>query len=164
MTFGCADEVGEEIAKYAISRGVALKFVRSEPRRIRVNYEDGCLFLLYVRKYGSNPELETKTLVPKRNYYIIFSNPRASAKFLVKLYEQNFLKKHDYKVKDLKQDVEKELRVHVAYSKCKRERRMVFDTFKGTFTTKYSELKAYVDKLKRSNSRSIELSRDEMRM
>ena len=102
MTFGCADEVGEEIAKYAISRGVALKFVRSEPRRIRVNYEDGCLFLLYVRKDGSNPELETKTLVTKRNCYIIFSNPRASSKFLVKLYEQNFLKKHDYKVKDLK--------------------------------------------------------------
>ena len=41
---------------------------------------------------------------------------------------------------------------------------MVFDTFKGTFTTEYSELKAYVDKLKRSNSRSIEFSRDEMRM
>ena len=30
MTFGCADEVREEIAKYAISRGVALKFVRSD--------------------------------------------------------------------------------------------------------------------------------------
>ena len=30
MIFGCVDEVREEIAKYAISRGVALKFVRSD--------------------------------------------------------------------------------------------------------------------------------------
>ena len=100
---------------------MALKFVKSEPRRIRVNYEDGYLFLLYVRKDCSNPELATKTLVPKHNGYIIFSNPRAFAKFLAKLYEQKNLKKHDYKVKDLKQDVEKELRVHVAYYKCKRQ-------------------------------------------
>ena len=43
---------------------------------------------------------------------------------------------------------------------------MVLDAYKGTFTTKYSELETYVDDLKRSNPGSIvqaELSRDEMR-
>ena len=39
MTFSCANEVREEIAKY-ISRGVALKFVRSEPIRIKVRCGD----------------------------------------------------------------------------------------------------------------------------
>ena len=142
------------------------KFVRSEPRKIRVKCEDGCPFLLYVSKDGCNPRLAVKTLVPKHNWYRILSNSRASAKFLAKLHKQKILEKRDYKVKDLKQDVEKELRVHVAYYKCKRARRMVLDAYKGTFTTKYSELEAYVDDLKRSNPRSIvqvELSRDEMR-
>ena len=89
-------------------------------------------------KDDSNPRLVVKNLVPKHNCYRIFSNPRASTKFLAKLYKQNFLEKHDYKVKDLKQDVKKELRVHVAYSKCKRARMVVLDAFKGTLTTKYS--------------------------
>ena len=61
MTFGCADEVREEIAKYAISMGVALKFVRSEPGRMRLKCEDGCHFLLYVSKEVSNPRLSMKT-------------------------------------------------------------------------------------------------------
>ena len=51
-------------------------------------------------------------------------------------------------MKDLKKDPEKELRNHIAYSKGKRVRRMVLDAFKGTFTTEYSELEAYVDELK----------------
>ena len=94
MTFGCADEVSEEIAKYAISRGVALKFVRSEPRRIRVKCEDGCPFLLYVSKDGSNLRLVVKTLVPKHNRYRIFNNPRDFSKFFAKLYKQKNLEKH----------------------------------------------------------------------
>ena len=96
-----------------------------------------------------------KTLVSQRNCYRIFSNPRAFAKFLTKLYKQNFLENHHYKVKDLKQDAEKELRVHVAYFKCERVRRMVLDAFKGTFTTKYLELEDFEDELKRSNLKSI---------
>ena len=54
MTFSCADEVRDSIAKYAISKDVALKFVRSEPTRISVKCEDECPFLLYVSKYGCN--------------------------------------------------------------------------------------------------------------
>ena len=30
MTFSCADDVRDSIAKYAISKGVAMKFVKSE--------------------------------------------------------------------------------------------------------------------------------------
>ena len=104
MTFGCAYEVREEIAKYVISRGVALKFVRSELGRIGAKCEDRCPFLLYVNKDGSNPLLAVNTLVLEHKYYRIFSNQRAAAKFLAKLYKKLFLEKHNYKVKDQKQD------------------------------------------------------------
>ena len=87
MTFGCANEVREEIANYAISRGVALKFVRSELMRIRVKCEDECPFLVYVSKDGFNPGLVVKTLVLEHNCYRISSNLRASAKYLAKLYK-----------------------------------------------------------------------------
>ena len=105
---------------------MALKFVRSELGIIRMKCDNGCPFLLYVSKDGSNLRLVVKTLVPKHNCYRIFSKPRVSTKFSTKLYKNFFfLEKHDYRVKDLKQDAEKELRVHVAYSKSKRARRMV---------------------------------------
>ena len=38
----------------------------------------------------------------------------------------------------MKKDVEAELRVNVGYSKCKREGRMVLETYSGAFTTEYS--------------------------
>ena len=109
----------EEIAKYAISKGVALKYVRSEPNKIRVKCEDGCPFLLYLSKDGSNPSLVVKTLVPEHNCYRIFKNLTASLKIIAMLFKQKILNKHDYKLKTLKH-VEQELRVHVSYSKCKR--------------------------------------------
>ena len=87
MTFRCAYEVREEIANYAISRGMALKFVRSEPMRIRVKCEDECPFLVYVSKDGFNPGLVVKTLVPKHNCYRLSSNLRTSTKYLAKLYK-----------------------------------------------------------------------------
>ena len=107
-----------------------------------------------------------KTFVLEHDCYRIFRNPRASANLLVKHYKQKILEKHDYKVKDLKQDVEQELRVHVHYSKCKRARRMILDAYSGTFISEYSELEAYEDELMRSNlgiTIKVELSRDELR-
>ena len=40
MNFSCADDVGDSIAKYVISRDVALKVVRSEPAQITVKCDD----------------------------------------------------------------------------------------------------------------------------
>ena len=48
-----------------------------------VKCEDGCPFLLYLSKDGSNPDLVVKTLVPTHNCYRIFKNPRASAKIYI---------------------------------------------------------------------------------
>ena len=64
---------------------MALKYVRSEPSRIRVKCENVCPCLLYLSKDGSNPSLVVKTLVPKHNYYRIFKNPRVFVQILAKL-------------------------------------------------------------------------------
>ena len=140
--------------------------MRSEPTRIGVKCENGCPFLFYASKDGSNLGLIVKTFVPYHNCYRIFTNPKASTNFLAKLYKQKILEKHDYKVKDLKKDVEKELRVHVHYSKCKRARRMVLDAYSRTFTFEYSKLEAYAAELMKSNPNStikVELLHDELR-
>ena len=79
MSFSCTTDVREEIAKCVISRGVTLKYVRSEPDIIRVKCEDGCPFLLYVSKDGSNLGLVVKTLVREHKCYRIFKNLRAYA-------------------------------------------------------------------------------------
>ena len=87
MSFSCVADVREEIVKYDISRGVASKYARSELGGIRVKCEDGCPFLLYLSKDGSNPSLVVKTLVPKHNCYRTFKNPRASTKIIAILFK-----------------------------------------------------------------------------
>ena len=165
MTFANASKVRESITKYCISWGVALKFVKNEINKIRVKCEDQCPFILLVSKDNSNPGLVVKTLVPDNNNYTIFTNLGVSATFLAHHYKTRILENHNYKVKDMKKDVDKELTVNVGYSKYKQARRMVLDAYYEAFTTKYSELEAYVNELLRSNPSSImkvELSWDEI--
>ena len=50
MTFPNAAEVRKPITKYCISKGVALKYVKHERNRIRVNCEDQCSFVSLVSK------------------------------------------------------------------------------------------------------------------
>ena len=88
------------------------------------------------------------------------------AKFLAKHYKNIILDKHDYKIKDLKRDVEEELKVNVGISKCKRERRMVLDAYSRSFTTEYFELKTYADEIFRSKPGSavkVEMCREDLK-
>ena len=55
MTFANPYEVRESIRHYAISRGLALKFVKNEKDKIRVKCEYQCPFVLLASKDGSNP-------------------------------------------------------------------------------------------------------------
>ena len=57
LTFCYASKIRESISKYAISRGMPLKFVKNAPTRIWVKCEDGCPFLLLVSKDSSKPGL-----------------------------------------------------------------------------------------------------------
>lgn len=57
MTFSNAFGAKDSINKYSISRGMPLKYVENETTRLRVEFEDGCPFLLYLSKYEPNPRL-----------------------------------------------------------------------------------------------------------
>ena len=98
-------------------------------------------------KYNNNLGLVVKTLVPDHICYRIFTNPRVSVPFLAQYYKTRILENHAYKIKDMKKDVEEELRVNVRYSKCKQARRMVLDAYFGDFTIEFLELEAYADEL-----------------
>ena len=165
MTFANAAKVRESITKYCISRGVTLKFVNNERNRIRVKCQDQCLFVLLVSKDNSSHGLVVKTLVLDYNCYRIFTNPKVSATFLAQHYKTRILENHNYKVKDMKNDVKVELRMNVGYSKCKQARRMVLDAYSEAFTTEHSKLEAYVGELLRGNPGStvkVELCKDEL--
>ncbi|KAK1384443.1 hypothetical protein POM88_022178 [Heracleum sosnowskyi] len=68
MTFSNAVQVRAAIAKYGISRGVSLKYVKNEPSRIRVKCEEGYPFLLLVSKDGSQPEGRHKPIKSLMDY------------------------------------------------------------------------------------------------
>ena len=140
MTFPNATEVRKTITKYCISRGVALKYVKNEINRIRVKCEDQCPFVLLVSKDNNNFGLVVKSFVPDHNCYRTVTNPRVSAALLAQHYKTIMLENHAYKIKDMKKDVDEELRVNVGYSKCKRERRMVLDAYSKAFTIEFSKL------------------------
>ena len=90
-----------------------MKFVKNERNRIRLKCEDQCPFVLLVSKDNNNLGLAIQRSIPDHNYY------KFSATSLAQHYKTKILENHDYKIKDMKKDVEEELRVNVGYSKWK---------------------------------------------
>ena len=107
MTFPNTTKVRKSITKYCISRGLALKYVKTERNRIRVKCEDQCPFVLLVSKDNNNLRLVVKTLVPYHNCYKTFTNPMVSIAFLAQHYKTRILENHAYKIKDMKRMLRK---------------------------------------------------------
>lgn len=97
-----------DIDKYAINAGVKLKMKKSEPARVNVVCQDGCPFVLYASKDGSNPGMMVKTLNLEHRCSRVLKNPRASVKWLASYFKSKVQEKPQYKVKDMKKDVEQD--------------------------------------------------------
>ena len=81
---------------------------------IQIKCEDGAFFFFFfLSKDGSNLKLVVKTLIQDHNYYRIFTNLTCIKKFLAYHYKGKIMAKRDYKVKDLRKEVEDELKVNV---------------------------------------------------
>lgn len=112
-------------------------------------------FLTISVKDGTNPGLCVKIILEEHRCFRIFNNARYLTRFLVSYFRSRILNEVDYKVKDMKLDVDTELRCNFFFFKCKRAMKLVLDEFIRRFTTEYSELEPYVGELVNSNPNSV---------
>ncbi|XP_028778511.1 uncharacterized protein LOC114735021 [Neltuma alba] len=151
MTFLDLNELRSAIDSYAISKGVNIKIIRSEKRLLKAICEEGCPFTLYASRDGNNVGYKVKTLCNEHRCCRVFKNPRASVKWLAEHFKEKIQERPNYSICEMKNDVERELKVHVSLHKCKRAKRRIIQHMDGSFVDEFSKLEAYCNELKVSN-------------
>ncbi|KAH6832457.1 hypothetical protein C2S53_006912 [Perilla frutescens var. hirtella] len=127
MTFANAKEARDVINEYGVMFGYKLKFEKNETTRLRVYClnEAGCPFQLYTSKDGNKGGLVVKTAMMEHRFFKQFSVPSASQNFLAKYFKNQVYKNPKFSVKDMQNEVENHLKIHVSSSKCKRAKLLI---------------------------------------
>ncbi|XP_028788217.1 uncharacterized protein LOC114744193 [Neltuma alba] len=134
-----------------------------EPPDERAICEEGCPFTLYASRDGNNVGYKVKTLCNEHRCGRVFKNPRASVKWLAEHFKEKIQERPNYSICEMKNDVERELKVHVSLHKCKRAKRRIVQHMDGSFVDEFSKLEAYCNELKVSNPGSdisVEISNE----
>ncbi|KAH6767404.1 hypothetical protein C2S52_018387 [Perilla frutescens var. hirtella] len=153
MAFANAKEARFAISNYSVAKGVALKLKPNEPYRIRTKCknEKGCPFMLFISKDGRNPGLVVKRLMNEHKCFREFKIPQASASFLANHYKEKIQRNPNYRVKDMKDDAEINLKLFVTYQKCKRAKKKIVEELNGSYKKEFGYLEAYCAALRKSN-------------
>ncbi|KAK8548850.1 hypothetical protein V6N13_054381 [Hibiscus sabdariffa] len=141
----------EAVRKYAIAKGVALKFKKSEPKRVRVCCKAGCPWTLFASIDKKLDCFSVKTYYPVHKCSRTNKNPMMNSKHIEKVYKENILVDPKMKVHTLKELCRQELGVYASYSMCQRARKHVLRKQKASYVEEYANLWGYAVELLQSN-------------
>ncbi|KAK8971983.1 hypothetical protein V6N11_041919 [Hibiscus sabdariffa] len=153
----------EAVRKYAIANGVALRFKKSEPKRVRVCYKVGCPWSLFASIDKRYDCFLVKTYYPVHKCVRTNKNPILTSKNIENVFRDRILADPSMKVETLKQHCRKELGVYASFNKCQRARLNVLREKRGSYIEEYATIWGYATELLHSNpgsTISIQVHRD----
>ncbi|KAK8605627.1 hypothetical protein V6N13_102403 [Hibiscus sabdariffa] len=153
----------EAVRKYAIAKGVALRFKKSEPKRVRVCCKVGCPWSLFASMDKRYDYFLVKTYNPVHKCVRTYKNPILTSKHIENVFRDRILADPSMKVETLKQHCRKELGLYASFNKCQRARLNVLREKRGSYIEEYATLWGYAAELLHSNPGStvfIQVHRD----
>ena len=109
---------------YAILNGVNLRVVMSNKRKVLVMCAVDCPFKLYASKVEAEVGYTLRTLCREHNCSRVYKNRRASVRWLAEVFKEKVLERPQFKVSEMKMEVERTWKGHVSIHKCKRAKRI----------------------------------------
>ncbi|KAH0729679.1 hypothetical protein KY289_000867 [Solanum tuberosum] len=116
-----------------------------------------------MKEDGKTERFKIKTFINKHTCEEAFFNSRADTVTLAKYFKNKHQNNPKYKAKDMRGELEKDLKLNVCQSKLKRAKRMALEKLEDSFIDDYNKLEAYAQELKQSNPGSdvlINISKD----
>uniref|UniRef100_M1DCK3 Transposon MuDR mudrA n=1 Tax=Solanum tuberosum TaxID=4113 RepID=M1DCK3_SOLTU len=120
---------------------------------------DRCL----ISRDGKTEGFKIKTFINNHACEEAFFNARADIVTLAQYFKNKLQNNPKYKVKDMKGELENDLKLNVCHSKLKRAKKMALEKLEGSFMDDYNKIEAYAQELKQSNPGSdalINISKD----
>ncbi|XP_057801530.1 uncharacterized protein LOC131016805 [Salvia miltiorrhiza] len=150
MTFADAKDAKDAIHAYGVKFGYKLKFLKNEPKRIRVvcMNEVSCPFVILVSKDGDIEGLMVKTLVADHTCNKQREVPSVSQGYLAKYFKNAVYRNPKFTSKDMQGHVKEHLKLHVSLHKCKRAKRDIITNLEGSYKEEFNRLCAYIEKVK----------------
>uniref|UniRef100_A0A3Q7G1B2 Transposase MuDR plant domain-containing protein n=1 Tax=Solanum lycopersicum TaxID=4081 RepID=A0A3Q7G1B2_SOLLC len=151
MTFKDMKEGRQVMNYYALANKRALTIIKGDTKRTRYGCDIGCPFRCLISKDGKTEGFKIKTFINKHTCEETFFNARADAVTLAQYFKNKLQNNPKYKVKDMRGQLENDLKLNVCQSKLKRAKRMALEKLDGSFIDDYNKLEAYAQELKQSN-------------
>ncbi|KAK8554024.1 hypothetical protein V6N12_031002 [Hibiscus sabdariffa] len=168
--YGDSDEDREDkiygsfkVRKYAIAKGLALRYLKSEPNRLRVRCRDGCPWLLFA---SFDRSVECPVVKTYNHVYTCFranKNMLLTYKHIQKVFKEKILLDPKMKTATLVTMVRHELWASASYDMCQRAKKVILRESRGSYVEEYANLWGYAVELMYRNlgsTVSIQVYRD----
>ena len=129
MTFKDMKEGRQVMNYYALANKRALTIIKGDTKRTRYGCDIGCPFRCLISKDGKTEGFKIKTFINKHTCEEAFFNVRADAVTLAQYFKNKLQNNPKYKVKDMRGELENDLKLNVCQSKLKRAKRMDLEKF-----------------------------------
>lgn len=151
QSFKDIPEARKVISFYAIANHYGLRVKKTDTTRIGYQCVEGCPFTVFVSKDNKSSTCSIKTLNPVHTCDTIYKNPTTNANTLAHLFKRKVQYNPQYKVKDMRQELETFFKMTASTSKVKRAKRLALEKLEGSFVDDYNKLEAYGQELRTSN-------------
>ncbi|WMV28961.1 hypothetical protein MTR67_022346 [Solanum verrucosum] len=163
MTFKDLNEARKIVNLYSLANFKPIVVEKSDRTRLRYKCMIGCPFVLLISQDGKGPGFKVKTLKINHNCEDAFKNPRACTSTLAQYFKSKLQNNPQYKLKDMRKDLNDQFNLNARTSKLKRAKRMALQKLQGSFLHDFNRIEAYANELRLSNPGSdivINLSKD----
>lgn len=164
MIFQNVQECRDALAKYAIMKGLQIRFIKNDQVKIRAECMEKCPWKFLASKNSHNNDFVVKTYVPNHKCYRKNTNPMATSKSLSKLLKDRLLATPFIKYRDLKNLCKTELKLKISLTQARNIRKKVIADLLGSYTEEYKRLHDYVQEINSSNPGTtcvVKASKDE---
>ena len=151
MVFKNVTEFRMAVAKYAIARGVEIKFKKNENTRVRCRCKQACPWVLYASLEKKSGDFLIKTYNPNHRCTRIWKNKRASCDYLVS-YFRDIIEEHpEITCSKMCEHVKKKLKLEINETMAKRVKRTIMTELEGDYKDNYRRLWDYAEELRQTN-------------
>ncbi|XP_050233824.1 uncharacterized protein LOC126682258 [Mercurialis annua] len=151
MFFSNLGEVRYAIARYAVMKGMCIRYVKNDLQRVRAKCMVGCPWVMQVSPHNADQNWTIKTYEPEHRCTRSNKVKFCDSNFLSKRYKTMITNLHYIKLKDFKSIVRSELKQSVSLNVCRHAKTKIITELMGFYRGEYASLNDYAEVICHTN-------------
>lgn len=151
MVFENVNQFRYAVSKYAVMKGLGVKFVKNEAERVRAKCKTGCPWVLFASIEKIDGTFIIKRYEGRHRCTRVDKNRMANSNFLCTLFKTRIMTQPSIKIKDIKSLCRTEFKLQVSMTVCRNTKKKVINQIMGDYTEQFADLRDYVEEVKVSN-------------